>query len=192
MNLNALRSIVSGNIQAIDQGMSLISSLSDHQYRQVTSPHVMSSIGQHFRHVVDMFLAVTNSGDTGIVDYDRRRRGADIEVDRSAAVRELGVIKHWMQDCLRRLEEDPRVLQCAVRIKTEVTLEETNSVEMPSTLLRELAFTSSHAVHHYSLISVIAKLQGVSVHDNFGVAPATATFLRGGRGRVDDPQPCAQ
>lgn len=51
------------------------------------------------------------------------------------------------------------------------------SVHLQSTLSRELVFASSHTVHHFALISVIARLQSVEVTSAFGVAPATASYL---------------
>ena len=61
---------------------------------------------------------------------------------------------------------------------SEVSLSETESVCISSSFIRELIFTSSHTVHHYALISVLAKLQGAKIQSGVGVAPATASFIR--------------
>ncbi|WP_086932773.1 DinB family protein [Agarilytica rhodophyticola] len=178
MKLDAVRSVVIGNIEAVDQGIGLIESLSDEQYQFVVTPYVKSTIGQHFRHVVDMFLAITAPKQEGLIDFDARRRGADIETCRTTAIAELQQIKDWMVVCLEHISGRLPKLEQHVLVQTEVTIEETHSVTIPTTTLRELIFASSHAVHHYALISVIAKLQGVELDENLGVAPATATFLR--------------
>jgi len=195
MKSNEARSVIVGNIEAIDQGIELVGKLTDSQYCHVAAPYVQSSIGQHFRHVVDMFFAIVASSSEGIIDYDRRRRGAAIETERQAALNELAQAREAMQGLLSEIElllEQP-----PVAIKSEVTIEQTHSVVINSTTLRELIFTSSHAVHHYALISVIAKLQGISLDKNVGIAPATATFLRNesnasGKSAQNDTLLCAQ
>ncbi|MFT5083286.1 MAG: hypothetical protein ACI9Y1_001327 [Lentisphaeria bacterium] len=193
-----IRSVIKGNIEAIDQGLRLVSALSDAQYQYIATPYVKSSVGQHFRHVVDMFFALINAKVLDCVDYDVRRRGASVESERLVAIAELERIRVWMLGCL-----DPAVLRSlakidSIAVQTEVTLEDTHSVVLSSNLVRELVFTSSHAVHHYALISVIAKFQGVELEENLGIAPATATFLRDEAHSLDAPsadrqgEACAQ
>ncbi len=178
MKIDAVRSIIIGNIEALDQGIHLVNALSDTQYRFTDSSYTQSSIGQHFRHIIDMFMAVSYPDDPSVIDYDVRRRGADVEVCRGTAIRELNAIKVYISAYLSDLDESVGLLDRDVDIKTEVTINETHSVVLRSNKLRELVFTSSHAVHHFALISMIAKIQGVVLGENIGVAPATATFLR--------------
>ena len=177
MNDTVVESVIQGNLEALDQGLKLVESLTDEQYTYVAKPFVTSNIGQHFRHLVDLFLAVVNGAEKHEINYDDRRRGALIESSRAAAVDELKHIKSWMLDLAK---EPYKVAQAeeTLRLKTEVTLNDTASVTFKSTLLRELVFTSSHAVHHFALINIIAKMQGVQTDQAFGVAPATASFLR--------------
>lgn len=176
MDVSVVRPIVCSNIEAIDQGLNLLQRLTDAQYTAVLSPYVSSSIGQHFRHIVDMFYAITQRTDPCLIDYNRRRRGAAIEASRAVAIEELNEVRDWMESfAILPVQSGSDLL---VDIRSEVTLEATCSVVIGSTMLRELIFTSSHAVHHYALISVIAKLQGVALESTLGIAPATATFLR--------------
>ncbi len=188
MKKDAAISVLDGNIQAIGQGIALIESLSDEQYCYVASPYVKSTIGQHFRHIVDMFRAVIS--ESSCVDYDSRRRGADIERMRSVAIAELLDVQRWM---LNRLNDSSctQELYEEVLVRSEVTVDDTRSVDVVSSRLRELVFASSHAIHHYALISVIAKIQGVTLDENLGVAPATASFLRQEVERKDDSFSCA-
>ena len=174
MNQPIAQSILKGNIEALNQGIRLLTVLSDEQYRHIPAPYVKSSIGEHFRHVADMFAAVCRAADEGIINYDRRRRGALVETQRQVALAEFEEVKAWMES----LDNGAFEANASVVIQTEITLEETESVRLKSSFLRELVFTSSHAVHHFALISVIAKLQGVDLVESFGVAPATATYLR--------------
>ncbi|MFL0809707.1 MAG: DinB family protein [Agarilytica sp.] len=178
MKEDAIRSIIIGNIEAIDQGVSLLRSLNDAQYTFTDSPYIQSSIGQHFRHIIDMFLAVCRPAMADTVNYDKRRRGDVIERSRAVAIEELQLVKDNLSEYLRDLKSAGRQLETPITLVTEVTIEDTHSASLPSTKIRELVFTSSHAVHHYALISIIAKIQGVKLDKRVGVAPATATFLR--------------
>ena len=180
MNINMVRSVIRGNFEAVEQGLRLISSLTDEQYTNATAP-VKSSIGEHIRHILDMYFAIIRrGGDT--IDYDARRRGHIVESNKEQARIELSEVRDWlalfdlgMENLGRNCERynNPRL-----NIKTEVTLEETESTVIPTTEIRELVFVGSHAVHHYALISIIAQLQGIETEENLGIAPATASFLR--------------
>lgn len=178
MKKDTVRSIIIGNIEAVDQGVRIVNTLNDQQYCFNSSQYFNSSIGQHFRHIIDMFRSVTQPQEPGLIDYDVRRRGADIEKSRTLALQELGDIKIYLSTHLANLDQALGDLHQEIDLKTEVTIEETHSVILRSTLLRELVFIGSHAVHHYALISMIAKIQGVVLEEAVGVAPATATFLR--------------
>ncbi len=186
MKVDPVRSIIIGNLEAIEQGIRLISLVTEEQYVFTGSPYIQSSIGQHFRHVIDMFLVVSYPDDPSIIDYDSRRRGALVETSRDAALSELSVIKVYMNAFLADLSDAEEWLDQEVLIKTEVTIDATRAVTLKSNKLRELVFIGAHAVHHYALISVIAKIQGVVLEEAFGVAPATATFLRDEAGRLSD------
>lgn len=180
MNINAVRCVIRGNLEVVEQGLRLISCLTDEQYISVTPP-VKSSIAEHIRHILDMYFAIIRR-DGDIIDYDARRRGHLVERNKERARLELSEVRDWlalfdlgMENLGRNCERynNPRL-----NIKTEVALEETESTIVPTTEVRELVFVGSHAVHHYALISIIAQLQGIETEENLGVAPATASFFR--------------
>jgi len=67
--------------------------------------------------------------------------------------------------------------------------------EMPACLAstsikRELAFLLSHTIHHYAIVAIICRLQGLSVEDDFGIAPSTlrhrAAQLKAPCGELND------
>lgn len=180
MNINSVRCVIRGNLEVVEQGLRLLSSLTGEQYASVTPP-IKSSIAEHVRHILDMYFAIIRrDGDT--IDYDARRRGHTVERDKEQAHRELSEVRDWlarfdlgMENLGRHCERynNPRL-----NIKTEVALEDTASAIVPTTEMRELVFVGSHTVHHYALIKIITQLQGIETEENLGVAPATASFLR--------------
>lgn len=48
----------------------------------------------------------------------------------------------------------------------------------PSTLARELAFATHHAIHHHAIIKMIATSIDYKLPSEFGVAPSTQNFIR--------------
>ena len=169
--LDTLDSIINANLESLAQGEELVRSLTDKEYQYKASPLLNSSIGEHFRHIADTYFALMQVTASGQVDFNRRRRGALVESQPEMALAELRQIRAWLQVL------DP-VANEIIQIKTEVALETTRVVELPSSLARELIFASSHAVHHYAVIAVIAKLQNIKIRSNLGIAAATATYAR--------------
>ena len=104
----------------------------------------------------------------GGFDYDRRRRDVRLESCKQLALAEI----QQTIDVLTHLEDG------AVRVHSEVSPSDKVVVEVHSTIKRELLFVTSHAVHHFALIALLLRLQGVVVPDSFGVAPATLTHQR--------------
>lgn len=180
MNINSVRCVIQGNLEVVEQGLRLLLSLTDEQYINVTPP-VKSSIAEHIRHILDMYFAIIRrDGDT--IDYDARRRGHCMERDKEQAQTELNEVRDWLRlfdlgmEKLSRNSE--RYNNPRLNIKTEVALEDAASAIVPTTEVRELVFVGSHAIHHYALIDIGAKLQGIETEDYLGVTPATASFLR--------------
>lgn len=172
MNNNRPPSI-SGNLEAIEQCLSLCQLLDDNSYTLKALPFVQSSIGEHLRHIVDMYRALIAQPDIGVVDYDCRRRGAPIETCLQTGIEELNQIKNW----LINLKDEE--LNHAITILSEATLSCKNVCEMPSSLARELLFVSSHTIHHLAIVKIITLHANINASDQLGYAPATATYLRG-------------
>lgn len=167
---DSLSAVVDANIETIDQGLVFLAAIRPETYTARSDPYASSTIGEHIRHLVDMYHALIDGESTGIVDFNRRRRGAPIETSLSQALTELSDIKAWLQG--------PALNDDELQVVTEVALGKTKTVMLGSTLMRELVFTSSHAVHHFALIATIARLQGVEVGADLGVAAATASYRR--------------
>lgn len=178
MHSNHIMEILQANIEALEQGLNFLTDITDEQFVHVCTPYVHSTIGEHIRHVLDMYVVLKESVQSGLVDYDRRCRGSNIEFQRSSALAALQEAIEWTKSLSDNISA---VCEKKLSIKSEVRLEptaKTSPVKVDSSLARELIFVSSHAVHHYALISVIARLQGLEVGNFFGIAPATVSYLR--------------
>ena len=170
--LSSHSDILSSQLEIVDQATQFLTNLSQSQYTRVMSPHFSSHIGQHMRHALDHYVALEKALKTGIVDYDVRQRDSDIETDRGIAL----ATWHRLRQVLTDLFESG--VDTKVTVKTEISSQQQLSVDVDSTLARELIFVASHAIHHFSLMGVIASLQGLEVPDLFGIAPATVSHQR--------------
>lgn len=174
--------LIQGNIDAVDQALGLLRSITTEQYLQVCRPFVHSSIGAHCRHILDNYQALINSvGSQSAVDYNFKRRGHAVETDQNACVEAFSAVRGWLRsDELERMITSDRSgnPDPVLTIRTEVTLESEHSVDVSSTLARELVFVSSHAVHHFAVMGICVRLQNGRTEDGLGLASATATHQR--------------
>ena len=172
-----MKDVLQANVEALEQGAVLLSNITDDEYLAVCEPYVGSTIGQHFRHILDMYAALMAIDSVDLphpitfVNYDKRSRGSDVEFSRKQAVNSLAEVVSWLNTCDLSSAKP-------LEVKSEVSLSRSVSVNVKSNLLRELVFIGSHTVHHYALIKIIARLQKIDIDEWFGVAPATVSYLR--------------
>ncbi len=164
---------ISGNVEAIEQSLALCDLLDDNSYNYKATPYVQSSIGEHLRHILDMYLALIRQPQTRVIDYDHRRRGAPVESDLKAGISELQNIHSWLTTLNAVNLDKP------VTILSETSVSTQKICELPSSLRRELLFVASHTIHHLAIIKVIATHANIATGEHLGYAPATATYLRG-------------
>lgn len=166
--------LVKSNQAALAQGESLLVRLSDEAYRSSLKPVFNSSIGAHIRHNLDHYACFLEGLALGRIDYAARRRSPRFETGRLDAVAELQRIRGQFET----LGAPPA--QLLVRIDNDA-----GPALSPSSLVRELEFLMSHTIHHYAIVAIICRLQGIDVDDDFGVAPSTLRY------RAEMETPCA-
>ncbi len=165
-----MHSVLLGGLEALEQAQELLGALNQTQYSYVALPHFSSSIGEHFRHWLDLFHALQSEPTR--VNYNLRRRGHPVERQLKTAHSEIAEIKQWM---IGLTQEQ---LSQSVVVETETQLSCQACCELDSTFARELTFATLHATHHFAMAKVIASLQGIEMDAQIGVAPTTATHLR--------------
>jgi uncharacterized damage-inducible protein DinB len=153
-------------IAVLQQVVELIEDLSDEQYARKPVGVVASSIGGHVRHNLDHIESLLNGIQRGLIDYDARQRGTDVETSRQAALAKIERLACRLYALRWESVRKPLRLSMLVDPLSRPVLVLT-SVE------RELAFVMSHTIHHNSLIGVIAQLMGVALPNYFGYAPST-------------------
>lgn len=158
------------NAAMLEQGVRLLGTLSDTDYVRRHEQCFNSSIGGHMRHAVEHYICFLDGLADGAVDYDSRKRDADVETRRAAAI-----------DALADLAARVSALELDEAAPLQVRLDTGGaSLWTASSVGRELQFLLSHTVHHYALITVLCKLHDLPTEPGFGVAPSTLRALAAG------------
>lgn len=168
--------ILNAAIEILQQGEDLLGSLSSTDYSRRLSVAFNACIGGHYRHCLDHFTSLLRSIDCDVVDYDHRDRDSRIESQPEFA-------RALTAEIRTELERKPlESLELPVQVRCEVSYTHGNSPEMNSTFGRELAYCIAHAIHHFALISVMARLMEIPLAATFGVAPSTVAHQRSQKG----------
>lgn len=160
-------------VQILSQGEDLLRAIDLERYTQRVPIAFNGSIGGHYRHCLDHFTSLLRALDSDEVDYDRRERNPRIETEPAFALN----LTRQMRETLQRLTSQD--LGRSVRTRCEVSYVHGNSPLTVSSYGRELVYAIAHAIHHYALISVMARLLGVDLPRHFGVAPSTVAHQSG-------------
>lgn len=162
MNFDAL---AMSNLQLLDQAENLLNALNSEMYSRPCEACFKSSVGGHFRHILQHYESFAHGIGGDVIDYDQRVRGGAIETDpaealgRIVALREqFGALENFSGNESRLVRMDEGI-GCG---------------DAESTLGREALFLLSHTVHHYALIKTILTVEGFeNCPADFGVAHST-------------------
>ena len=161
------RRIVEAAVAILEQGEDLLCALSAESYTRRVPLAFNACIGGHYRHCLDHFSSLLRGLDADEVDYDHRERDARIESQPDFAL----ALTRQMRVQLEQLP--PGTLDAPVKARCEVSYAHGNSPVTGSTFGRELVYAIAHAIHHYALISIMARLMNANLPEHFGVAPST-------------------
>ena len=143
----------------------LLYQLSDEAY--VAGIHSLgnSTVGEHTRHIIELFQCLLDSYQSGILNYDSRSRNKHIESDRCFAIACIDVV-------LQSIEKENRNVSLVQVISGKRIAIETN-------YFREVLYNLEHCIHHQALIKVAAyQLENIVIPENFGVAPSTIEYRK--------------
>jgi hypothetical protein len=171
------RRILDAATVILSQGEDLLRTLSAESYTRRVPLAFNASIGGHYRHCLDHFTSLLRSLDADEVDYDHRERDVRVESQPEFAL----VLTRQIRAQLERLP--PGTLNAPVRARCEVSYAHGDSPVTGSTFGREMVYGIAHAIHHFALISVMARLMDVKLPEHFGVAPSTVAHQKVNRAK---------
>jgi hypothetical protein len=143
-----------------------LSQLSEAEYTQPSRVLSAATIGQHVRHIIELFLCLENGYEEGIINYEKRKRDHRIETDKGFAA-----------DILKKVYQLLDKPNKEIILQAEDYCETAEIVNIPSNYYREVAYNLEHTIHHMALIRVgVNEVSQVELPPDFGVAYSTIKF----------------
>lgn len=160
-----MTSIFNKSINALNEIISLLEQLpAEENYTAPCHELSQATIGQHTRHVIELYQCLLAGYEVGVVNYDARERNKLYENDTNEAI---AVIKE-IQNSLIRPDK-----------ALDVVCGAGEPVIISSNYNREVLYNLEHCIHHQALIRVaLIAADTLAVSDEFGVAPSTIQYRK--------------
>jgi hypothetical protein len=143
-----------------------LNQISQDQYNYKCGNLSGNTIGQHVRHIIEMFQCLETGYLSGEIDYEKRKRDIHIETDKQYAQILLDEIDRG----ILRMDKPLLLLTYYDDLQPEPDKINTN-------YFREVAYNLEHTIHHMALIRIGLKETGdISVDDSYGVATSTLKY----------------
>jgi hypothetical protein len=148
---------------SLNELIDLLDQLSQTQYSNSCAELSNATIGEHTRHIIEMFQCLENQYDLGVVNYDKRERNTLIQTDTTFAIENIKAVQ-------KNLEKENKNITLLQIIDGE-------EIRIESNYNRELLYNLEHCIHHQALIKVaILQCETVTIDPNFGVARSTIEY----------------
>jgi hypothetical protein len=140
-----------------------LNQLSEEEYSRPSKVLFNATIGQHVRHIIELFQCLEKGYDGGVVNYEKRKRDHTIETQKVYAITLL-------KDIYDNLDK-PNI---DIILEAEDYEGSETAVRISSNYYREIAYNLEHTIHHMALIRVgINEVSSVKLPEEFGVAYST-------------------
>ena len=141
----------------------LLNQISEDDYSKPIEYLSNASIGEHTRHIIELFQCVINSYEVGELNYDNRNRNLLIQTNPSFAIEKIDEICNSIEKENKDLILESVFFEVVSRINTNY--------------FREVIYNLEHCIHHQALIKVaVFQFEYLVVNENFGVAPSTIVY----------------
>jgi hypothetical protein len=141
----------------------LLKQLSTSEYTAPCVQLANASIGEHIRHIIELFQCLENHYESGIVNYDKRARNNQIQTDTDFAIQQISSIQNNLDKPNKNLVLQQRI--------------EGYEMEIETNYFRELLYNFEHCIHHQALIKVgVIQHTTIAMEANFGVARSTIEY----------------
>lgn len=148
-----------------------------------------STVGQHFRHILEFYTCLLDGIEADYVNYGSRRRDDRIAEAPAAAL----AVLEYVAAAVAALD-DHRL----VNVESEFSDADCQAPVYCSSVGRELQYAFDHAVHHLAIIRIGLEIcfPDIPVSAELGVAPSTLKYRKDHRAatpgeKVNAPAPFA-
>ena len=151
--------------EIIDQLMDLAEKLSQDDFTRPLPVLLASSIGMHYRHIIEFYEVMISGTGMGEINYDSRKHDPELEQSREKCLERLRAIRKAVA-----LEPDMEL-----KLSGSYTRESDIGFTLPTNLERELVYNIEHAIHHMAIIRIALQHEfpDLSVSAVFGYAYST-------------------
>ena len=157
--------LIASITKTLNELLDLLSQISDTDYSCPCHQLSNATIGEHTRHIIEMFQCLENQYEYGIVNYDIRKRDYLIQTNTDFA-------QKCILQILNQIEKPNKSLQLQQIIDGEELLIDTN-------YNRELLYNLEHCIHHQAMIKVaVIQSATIKIDENFGVARSTIEYRK--------------
>ena len=145
-----------------------IENLSPEDYSMPCQNLSNATIGQHVRHIIEMFICLDHGYQTGTINYENRKRDKLIEQD-----------KNFARLALKEIHSGLSKPDKSLILEGVYNDDFSNIIQFPTNYYREIIYNLEHTIHHMALIRVgLKELTQVELPENYGVASATVKHNR--------------
>ena len=142
--------------------------LTDEQYVQPSKTLFNATIGQHVRHIIELFICLENGYNRGEVNYEKRKRDLAIESNRDFA-----------NELLQKIYTGLKKPNKKLLLESNYDEDSAEGITVTTNYYREIIYNLEHTVHHMALIRVgINEISTIEVPDGFGVASSTIKYRK--------------
>lgn len=145
-----------------DELSGLVRQLSNEEFTRPCSELNGSTIGEHIRHILEMYTCLEKAYISGVVEYDKRERDLLLQTRCEVALETIAVLSS-------RLDKPNKPMKLKFILEGQELM-------IPSNFERELLYNLEHSIHHQALIKVGLRQMGAVVNENFGVARSTIAY----------------
>lgn len=145
-----------------------INQLTAEQYAQPCSRLNNATVGQHVRHTIELFQCLEQGYETGVVNYEKRKRDLLTETNKETAA-------SLLHQLYKNLDKENKELR--LDSMYDDTSDETVSVT--TNYYREIIYNLEHTIHHMALIRIgVKEVSAVELPADFGVASSTIRYRK--------------
>ena len=161
-----MRKVISANLNMLNRCTEILDSLHQELFIKSIPAILNETVGRHFRHIIEFYLALFIVNEKSPLNYDARERNLQLETDVQLAYVKLEMIKNQLSE----ISTDGYLI-----IKFNPFSDQDYWETADSTLKRELLYLYDHTVHHLFMIRLAMDHFDITFPemDDLGINPST-------------------
>ena len=149
----------------LSENIELLRQLTNEEFMQKNQELSNATIGEHMRHIIELFGCLFENYDYGLINYDDRKRDLLLQTDKNEAI---AIIEKYLLE----LDKPNKPLSLTHNCFSPIELLQTN-------YFRELIYNLEHSIHHQALIKVaLFSFPHITISYTFGIAPSTLAYRK--------------